>query len=97
MRDYEVTVILKPDLEDADRENLVERLEEWLTHGSDKKDKPVAEHWGQRTLAYPIKNFREGYYILFNAQLDPLRISETERNITYVDDILRHLFVRKVS
>lgn len=96
MRDYEVTVILRPDLEDGDLEKLIERLEGWLTHGDDESDKPVADHWGHRSLAYPIRKYNDGYYILYNAKLDPEKITETERNITYLEDVIRHLVARKV-
>lgn len=97
MRDYEIVVVVKPDIEDEDQEKLIERLESWLTHGEEDSDKPVADHWGHRTLAYPIDKYREGYYIFYNAKLDPMKISEMERNITYQEDVLRHLVVRKVS
>jgi small subunit ribosomal protein S6 len=95
MREYEVTAILKPDLEDEARTQLIERLAGWLTHGSDEDDKPKLDHWGKMRLAYPIEKFRDGYYIYFEALLDPSRISEMERDITYLDDVLRHLVVRK--
>jgi len=95
MREYEVTVILKPDLDDETRSELIDRVENWLTHSEDEADKPTADHWGQQRLAYPIEKETEGYYILFNSLLDTTKISELERNIQYVDDILRHLVVRK--
>lgn len=95
MRDYEVTVVIKADIEDDAREELLARLAGWLTHGEAEEDKPVADNWGRRTLAYPIKKHTEGYYLFYNARLDTGRIGETERNILYEDQILRHLFVRK--
>lgn len=97
MREYEVTVILRPDIDEEARAQLVERVETWLHHGEAEDDKPVADHWGQRTLAYPIKKFTEGYYVFFQANLDSERIGEIERNMIYADDILRHLIVRKNS
>ncbi|MCI0395612.1 MAG: 30S ribosomal protein S6 [Chloroflexi bacterium] len=97
MREYEVTVVFKSGLEDDARKQLIERVTGWLTHGNDEADKPVVNHWGQRTLAYPIKKFTEGYYVFYEAKLDPARINDVERNMLYVDDILRHLVVRKES
>ena len=95
MREYEVTVILKPDLDADARSELIERVEDWLTHGEDEAEKPVADHWGQQRLAYQIRKETEGYYILYNAVLNPEKIGDLERNIQYTDDILRHLVVRK--
>ncbi len=95
MREYEVTAILKPDLEDEARTQLIERLADWFTHGSDEDDKPKLDLLGRMRMAYPIEKFTDGYYVFFEAKLDPSRISELERDITYLDDVLRHLVVRK--
>lgn len=97
MREYEVTVILKPDLDDDARGEVLTRVEEWLTQGEEEADKPNVAHWGQRTLAYPIRKYTEGYYVFYEVSLNPTSISEIERNIIYVDEILRHLVVRKDS
>jgi small subunit ribosomal protein S6 len=97
VREYEVTVVLKPDLEDESQGQLIERIEGWLTHSDGEDAKPKQDHWGRRQLAYPIDNFTEGYYILFEASLDPTRIGELERNIIFAEDVLRHLVVRKDS
>lgn len=95
MREYEVTVIFQTNLDDEARSALVERVSGWLTHGEAEADKPVQNVWGQRRLAYPIKNHTEGYYILFDAQLEPDRLADIERSMQYTDDILRYMIVRK--
>ena len=46
-------------------------------------------------MAYEIKKFTEGYYVLYEAKIDPARIREIERNFQFNDDILRYLVVRK--
>jgi small subunit ribosomal protein S6 len=97
VRDYEVVIVLKPDIEDEDRDKLIEKLEGWMAHSEGETDQFSVDHWGIRSLAYPIRKYQEGYYIFYNAKLDPDKISEMERNITYQDDILRHLVVRKAS
>ena len=95
MREYEVTVVLKPDLDDEARAEVLARVEAWLTQGEGEDAQPSADHWGQRTLAYPIDNQTEGYYVFYLARMEPASISDVERNILYVDDILRHLVVRR--
>jgi len=97
VREYEVTVILKPDIEEAVRTELIGSLERLLTHGEGEGSAPATTHWGQRQLAYPIKNFRDGYYVFFEALMEPKRIPDVERNIQFNDEILRHLVVRKES
>ena len=95
MREYEVTVVLKPDLDDDTRAEVLGRVEGWLTQGEGDEAKPTADHWGQRTLAYQIDNYTEGYYVHYLATIEPSTVSDTERNILYIDEILRHLFVRR--
>ncbi|GIK54486.1 MAG: 30S ribosomal protein S6 [Chloroflexi bacterium] len=95
MREYEVTIIVQPNLEEAARNELIERISTWLTHGEGEEAKPVANHWGMRQLAYPIRKFKQGYYVFFEANLDPARVAESERNMRYVEDLLRFLVIRK--
>lgn len=95
MREYEVTVVLQSKLDEEARNQLLEKVSGWLTNGPEESDKPVAHHWGQRSLAYPIKNNNEGYYVMFEARLDPSRVGQMERDFLYEDNILRHLVVRK--
>jgi small subunit ribosomal protein S6 len=95
VREYEVIIIVQPNLEDAARDELVERVAGWLTPGEKESQKPEINHWGQRQLAYPIQNHNQGYYVLYNAQLEPQNISEIEQNMRYVEPLLRYLIVRK--
>ena len=95
MREYEVTIIVQPQLEEEARREVIARVSGWLAPDADKDNKPVENHWGSRHLAYPIRKFTEGYYVMFDAKIDPQRISDIERNLRYNEDILRHLFVRK--
>lgn len=95
MRDYEVTIIIKPDLDEDARTQVIDRVTGWLSPGNAEDDKPLIDHWGQRTLAYPIRKYTEGYYVYYEAKIDPAALREIERSILYVDDILRHLVVRK--
>jgi small subunit ribosomal protein S6 len=50
--------------------------------------------WGRRTLAYPIKNHREGVYVLFQAKISPSAILELERNLKLSEEIIRYLLVK---
>ncbi len=95
MREYEVTVIIQPQLDEAERTQLIERLSNLLIPGSKEDGALVANHWGVRQLAYPIKKFTEGYYVLYEAKLDATRIKDIERSMQYNEDVLRYLVIRK--
>lgn len=95
MREYEVTVIIQPNLEEEARSALIERVTSWLTLSEDEADKPVMHLWGERRLAYPIKKFDTGYYVHFEAKLSPQENVNIERNMQYNEEIIRYLIVRK--
>ncbi len=97
MRDYEVTIIIQPQLEEGDRNKLIEQVLDLLAPGADEETRPAVNEWGMRRLAYPILKFTEGYYVLYEGSLDPTRITEIERSMQYIEDILRYLVVRKES
>ena len=97
MREYEVTIILQPKLEESPRNELLERIIGWMTNGVEDAEKPVANHWGKRFMAYDIQGFQEGYYVIYDAKMEPEQITELERNFQFTEDILRYLVVRKES
>lgn len=95
MREYEVTVVLKTSLDDDARNALIEQIAGRLNPSGEEATAPRINHWGQRTLAYPIEKERDGYYVLYEATVDPARINGIERDLLYEENVLRHLVVRK--
>ena len=95
MRDYEVTVVIQPQLDEAERNQAIERLSNLLVPRSNEAGALTVNHWGVRQLAYTIRKFQEGYYVLYEAQIDPTRIRDIERSMQYNEDVLRYLVVRK--
>jgi small subunit ribosomal protein S6 len=97
MREYEVTIIIQPQLEESERNSLIEGITELLVPGADEEAKPNLNEWGLRRMAYPIRKFTEGYYLFYETSLDPSRISEIERSLQYMEDVLRYLVIKKES
>jgi small subunit ribosomal protein S6 len=95
VREYEVTIVIKTSLDDDARNAIVEQVGGWLNPGGDEATAPKVNHWGQRSLAYPIEKERDGYYVLYEATIEPEQIKAVERQIMYEEGILRHLVVRK--
>ena len=97
MREYEVTVIFQTKLDDEAR-SAVSRARNWLVNPWETDDdKPVPNVWGQRRLAYPIRQeYGRVLHSVFDAKLDPdQRLADIERNMQYTEDVLRYLIVRK--
>ncbi|MCX7939689.1 MAG: 30S ribosomal protein S6, partial [Thermoflexales bacterium] len=54
------------------------------------RDRP----WGLRTLAYPIRKQREGYYVFTLFSLDAAAVARFEQRLRLIEDVLRYLIVR---
>lgn len=91
MNKYEVMVIVKP----ADEETTnatVEKIEALIARVNGTVEK--VDRWGKRRLAYAVKKFTEGYYVLVNFEADPAQIKEIDRLMKIDDQILKHLVVK---
>ena len=89
MRNYELVCIFQPELDEAAFKGAVERVSTWITEAGGNVDK--LEIWGRRRLSYIIRKQTEGQYVLFNISLDPTAASGLERNIRYLEIVLRHM------
>lgn len=96
MREYEFTVLLRADLDEDARNQLLERIAGWMpTATGEDAVEPVIHHWGLRELAYPIEKQEQGYYVFYEVMMDPNGLDDLERNLKYSTDVLRYLVVRK--
>jgi small subunit ribosomal protein S6 len=89
MRKYELVCIVQPDLDETAFKGAVERVQGWVTESGGSVDK--VDVWGRRRLAFPIHKQRDGQYVLLNISLDPKSASDLERNIRYLETVLRHM------
>jgi small subunit ribosomal protein S6 len=93
MRDYELVYIVHPDLDEFAFGDVVERVQSWITASGGEVQK--TDIWGKRRLAYPIRKLIEGQYVLVEAQIDPSATSELERNLRFLEPILRYSLIVK--
>jgi small subunit ribosomal protein S6 len=89
MRNYELVCIFQPELDETAFNAAVKRVSDWITETGGSVDK--LEVWGRRRLAYPIRKQIEGQYVLYNISLDPKTVSGLERNIRYLETVMRHM------
>ncbi len=91
-RDYELVVIISPEAMDKDSDNTIDKVSQLITgKGGIISD---VEQWGKRKLAYPIRRFVEGYYVLSRFSLKPALCSELEANLRLSEEVLRHLLIK---
>ena len=93
LRDYELIVVLSPEIGDDAIEGSIEKVQQSVTsRGGEIKE---VKHWGRRRLAYPIKRHMEGNYVESHVRLDPAQISSLEANLRISEEVIRHLIVTK--
>jgi len=92
LRDYELVVIISPQVADEDVPAALEKVGQSITD----RGGTITEvnQWGRRKLAYPIKRFLEGNYVLTQFKIEPKMTAELEASLRLAEDILRHLLVR---
>jgi len=93
LRDYELLMIISPDIPEEEVPETLEKVGGYIT----SKGGVITDtnRWGIRKLAYPIKHHREGNYVLTHLQLEPTAIAEIEANLRISEKVLRHVLVRK--
>lgn len=92
LRDYELVMIVKPELEEEKYNSIIDNITQFIT----SREGTVAniDRWGKRKLAYPIKHFLEGNYVLARFKVKPTLSKELEAHLKISEEILRHLLVR---
>jgi small subunit ribosomal protein S6 len=92
LRDYEMVVILSPEIGDDVVAGSLERLNQSITsRGGEVVD---VNHWGRRRLAYPIKRHFEGNYVVSQIKLDPGQVPDLESSLRISEEVIRHLIVK---
>jgi ribosomal protein S6 len=90
MRTYELVIVVKPTVKEADRKKLLEQVKEWL--GKVAKI-TKEEDLGQKALAYPIKKQDSGHYFVLHLEGETMP-EGFETRLIQSNDILRHLVIR---
>jgi small subunit ribosomal protein S6 len=95
MIDYEILLMLDPELPEERQNEIVARVREsiertggnWVAH----------DVWGRRRLAYEIDHKAEGLYHLLTFDTEPEALAEVSRVLKITDGVVRHLAVKRTA
>lgn len=91
-RSYEVMFIVRPDLTDEDLDKVVTTMQNHATSaGATVKN---VEKMGKRRLAYDVKRFQDGQYVLFTLASDGKAVRELERRLRVAEPVIKFITVR---
>jgi small subunit ribosomal protein S6 len=91
-RTYELMFIVRPDMADEDLEKLVSTLETTVTSASGTIKN--VERMGKRRLAYMVRKFREGIYVLLTIEGAGTVVHELERRLRVTEQVIKFITVR---
>jgi small subunit ribosomal protein S6 len=92
VRNYEVVFVAAPTLASEELDGFISHIQT-VVEGKNGKVVKV-DNWGKKTLAYKIKRFREGYYVVLSIEGNGGTIAELERRFRVTDYIIRFISVR---
>ncbi len=93
MASYEVMFIVKPELDEEQVTTATDRVHQLIVANDGNVTKTAS--WGKRRLAYRVGQYREGYYVVSNFDVEPVKIAELERVLKISDTVFRHLLVKR--
>ncbi len=93
VRKYETAIVLKPDLDEDKREEIIDRIKSVITDNDGEITN--IDGWGNRQLAYEIENYRAGDYTFIEFDSSSEVIDKLEHNYRILGEIIRSLIIRK--
>ena len=91
MRTYEALFIVSPVLNDEEIQTAVKGVEKLITDNGGTIVR--SEVWGKRRLAYPVKKFTEGVYVLLRFQVKADSVEKLDTHFRLSEIIVRSLIV----
>lgn len=91
-RTYEVMFIVRPDAAEEDIDKLISTMETNITNAGGKVTS--SEKMGKRRLAYTVRKFHEGFYILLHVEGSGELVKEIERRMRVTEQVIKFISVR---
>ena len=92
MRDYELVMVLSPEVDEENASAAIERVANFITERGGTVSEP--DNWGVRRLAFPIRRYQEGNYVQRRFALDAKDVVELDRTLIASEDVLTHLVTK---
>ena len=91
-RNYELMFIVRPDMSEEDQDKLISNLENAVSSSGGRVLN--LEKMGKRRLAYTVRKFNDGLYILLTFEGSGGLVHELERRLRVSEPVIKFLSVR---
>ena len=86
---YELVFIIQPEKTEKEALSEAEKIKKTLEKTGAKV--VFDDFWGKRDLAYAIQKHNQGYYQLFELEIDTQKLSEVDNELNLAKNVIRHL------
>ena len=93
MRNYEGLFILPPEQAPETQKAQVKQLEDLIKKFNGNVTQKA--EWGRRPLGYPLKKFKDGFFLLFDFEMDPAKATEFRKALQLQEGVLKFTIVLK--
>ena len=87
MSTYEVITVVRPDLDEEALNAVIERVQQRIVEVGG--DVTSTDRWGKRRIAYPIRKYRDGYYVMTVFSLASGQVARLRQTLGLNEDLLR--------
>ncbi len=91
MRTYELLSIIKPNIDSEEFDKVCAKIEETITSLDGKVTS--TDKMGRKKLSYDIKDFRDGYFVVHNFEMEPKQAGKFNRQLRLNENILRIMLI----
>lgn len=94
-RNYEITIVLKPQLSDKEIADFIESTKTAIKNGNGEV--VSEEKLGRKRLAHEINKEREGFFLLFKFKSDANLLEGLEKSLKLNENVFRHMTIRSAE
>jgi len=91
-RTYELMFIVRPDMTEEDQDKLISNIESQVGNASGSVKS--IERMGKRRLAYKVRKFQDGVYMLMVLEGEGGMVKEVERRLRVTEPVIKFITVR---
>lgn len=89
IKEYELCALFRPDLEQEPLDEEVAAIQKLIEDRGGEIAR--VDRWSKRFLAYPIKEYREGFYVIYRWFSTTELLQDLQYHLRYNDNLLRYL------
>ena len=95
MRTYELLSIIKPNIDSEEFDKVVAKIEENIATLEGKV--LSTDKMGRKKLSYDIKDYRDGYFVVHNFEMEPAQVAKFNRQLRLNENVLRIMLLETTA